>query len=163
MADRIYLDWNATAPLRPEARAAMAAALDDPGNPSSIHAEGRMVRQRVERAREQVAALVGAAPKLVTFAAGGTEANISRSVRPFRWATASRRWTGCWSRRSSMCRCVRADICRRSAGGNSGHHIRCRRCRGAGAPTTDLTAQGQRVVGVGDARQQRDWHRSTNS
>ena len=75
MADRTYLDWNATAPLRPEARAAMAAALDCVGNASSIHGEGRAVRQRIEQAREQVAALVGAEPKLVTFTAGGTEAN----------------------------------------------------------------------------------------
>ena len=75
MTDRIYLDWNATAPLRPEARAAMTAALDLAGNPSSIHAEGRAARQLVERAREQVAALVGAEPKLVTFTSGGTEAN----------------------------------------------------------------------------------------
>jgi cysteine desulfurase len=75
MTDRIYLDWNATAPLRPEARAAMTAALDLAGNPSSIHAEGRAARQLVERAREQVAALVGADSKLVTFTSGGTEAN----------------------------------------------------------------------------------------
>jgi cysteine desulfurase len=75
MTDRIYLDWNATAPLRAEARAAMAAALDGLGNPSSIHAEGRAARQFVERAREQVAILVGAEPKCVTFTSGGTEAN----------------------------------------------------------------------------------------
>jgi cysteine desulfurase len=75
MTDRIYLDWNATAPLRPEARAALAAALDCAGNASSVHAEGRAARQLVEHAREQVAALVGAQPKLVTFTAGGTEAN----------------------------------------------------------------------------------------
>jgi cysteine desulfurase len=75
MTDRIYLDWNATAPLRPEARAAIAAALDCPGNPSSIHEEGRKARQLLEVAREQVAALVGAQPKLVTFTSGGTEAN----------------------------------------------------------------------------------------
>jgi len=75
MTNRIYLDWNATAPLRPEARAAVAAALDRAGNPSSIHAEGRAARQLIERAREQVAALVGAESKLVTFTSGGTEAN----------------------------------------------------------------------------------------
>jgi Cysteine sulfinate desulfinase/cysteine desulfurase and related enzymes len=75
MTDRVYLDWNATAPLRPEARAALAAALDCVGNPSSIHGEGRVARQLVERAREQVAALVGAEPKCVTFTASGTEAN----------------------------------------------------------------------------------------
>src|SRR5262245_28793269 len=75
MADRIYLDWNATAPLRPQARAAMLAALDAVGNPSSVHAEGRAVRRIVERAREEVAALVGAEPRNVVFTAGGTEAN----------------------------------------------------------------------------------------
>ena len=75
MTNRIYLDWNATAPLRREARDAMAAALDLAGNPSSIHAEGRAARQLIERAREQVATLVGANSKLVTFTSGGTEAN----------------------------------------------------------------------------------------
>ena len=75
MTDRVYLDWNATAPLRPEARAAMSAAMGLAGNPSSIHAEGRASRQLIERAREQVAALVGGEPKLVTFTSGGTEAN----------------------------------------------------------------------------------------
>lgn len=72
---RTYLDWNATAPLRPQARAAMLAALDVPGNPSSPHAEGRRARALVEDAREQVAALVGAKPAEVVFTSGGTEAN----------------------------------------------------------------------------------------
>src|ERR1700712_2182760 len=76
MAERAYLDWNATAPLRPEARAAMIAALDACGNPSSIHGEGRAARRLVEVAREQVAALVGAAPRNVVFTSGGTEANM---------------------------------------------------------------------------------------
>ena len=58
MSERTYLDWNATAPLRPEARAAMIAALDDIGNPSSVHREGRAARRLVEQARERVAALV---------------------------------------------------------------------------------------------------------
>jgi cysteine desulfurase len=75
MAKRAYFDWNATAPLRPEARAAMAAALDVCGNPSSVHAEGRAARRLVEAARERVAALVGAQPREVVFTAGGTEAN----------------------------------------------------------------------------------------
>ncbi|MBV9236333.1 MAG: cysteine desulfurase [Xanthobacteraceae bacterium] len=75
MGIRAYLDWNATAPLRPEARAAMAAAMDVVGNPSSVHAEGRAGRRLVEDAREQVAALVGAAPRNVIFTSGGTEAN----------------------------------------------------------------------------------------
>src|SRR5437764_15090102 len=72
---RTYLDWNATAPLRREARAAMLAALDVAGNPSSPHAEGRRARAIVEDARERVAALVGAKPAEVVFTSGGTEAN----------------------------------------------------------------------------------------
>ncbi len=72
---RTYLDCNATAPLRREARAAMIAALDVAGNPSSPHAEGRRARGLVEDAREQVAALVDAKPAEVVFTSGGTEAN----------------------------------------------------------------------------------------
>ncbi len=74
MPDRVYLDWNATAPLRPEARAAVTAALDVVGNPSSVHAEGRTARGIVERARGQVAALVGCKPGEVVFTSGATEA-----------------------------------------------------------------------------------------
>ncbi len=76
MSERVYLDWNATAPLRPEARAAMIAALDLVGNPSSVHHEGRAARRLIEEARERVAALVGAEPRNVVFTSGGTEANI---------------------------------------------------------------------------------------
>ncbi len=72
---RLYLDYNATAPLRAEAREAMVAALGEVGNASSIHAEGRAARQRVEAARGAVAGLVGGDAKLVTFTGGGTEAN----------------------------------------------------------------------------------------
>jgi len=75
MPDRIYLDWNATAPLRPEAREAMAAAWDLNGNPSSVHAEGRRARRLVEDARAAVARAVGAQPRNVVFTSGGTEAN----------------------------------------------------------------------------------------
>jgi cysteine desulfurase len=75
MAAPAYLDWNATAPLRPEAAAAMAEALQRAGNPSSIHRWGRAARQAVERARAQVAALVVTAPETVIFTSGGTEAN----------------------------------------------------------------------------------------
>jgi cysteine desulfurase len=71
---RLYLDYNATAPLRPEARAATLEALDVPGNPSSIHAEGRGARAIVEEARRSVAALAGAEPRGVVFVSGGTEA-----------------------------------------------------------------------------------------
>ena len=76
MAERVYLDWNATTPLRPEARAAMAAAFDLAGNPSSIHLEGRAARKLIEDARQQVAAAVGAEPRNVVFTSGGTEANV---------------------------------------------------------------------------------------
>jgi cysteine desulfurase len=75
MPDRVYLDWNATTPLRPEARDAMAAAWDLPGNPSSVHAEGRKARRLVEDARAVVAGAVGALPRNVVFTSGGTEAN----------------------------------------------------------------------------------------
>ena len=71
---RIYLDWNATAPLRPEARAAMLQAMDAVGNPSSVHAEGRAARALVERARGQVAALAGCEEDAVVFTSGATEA-----------------------------------------------------------------------------------------
>src|SRR5258708_26182815 len=75
MADRIYLDWNATTPLRREAREAMTAAMDLSGNPSSIHAEGRQSRKLVEDARVVIAGAVGALPRNVIFTSGGTEAN----------------------------------------------------------------------------------------
>lgn len=70
-----YLDWNATAPLRPEAAAAMAEALAESGNPSSVHRFGRAARARLEQARAQVAALVGARAAEIVFTSGGTEAN----------------------------------------------------------------------------------------
>ncbi len=75
MNQRSYLDYNATAPLRPEVRDAVAAALSLIGNPSSVHAEGRAARSAIEAAREKVAALVGARPEDVIFTSGGTEAN----------------------------------------------------------------------------------------
>jgi len=72
---RTYLDYNASAPLRPAAREAVLTALDATGNPSSVHAEGRRAQAIVETAREQVAALVGARPSEVVFTSGATEAN----------------------------------------------------------------------------------------
>jgi cysteine desulfurase len=75
MTRRVYLDWNATAPLRPEAAQAMAAALQAGGNPSSVHAEGRAARHTIEAARRDVARAVGATADQVTFTSGGTEAN----------------------------------------------------------------------------------------
>ncbi len=71
----VYLDHNATSPLRPEALDAMAEALRAGGNPSSVHRVGRAARARVEAARRQVAELVGVLPAEVTFTSGGTEAN----------------------------------------------------------------------------------------
>lgn len=71
----IYLDYNATAKVRPEAAAAIAAALAEGGNPSSVHAAGRAARARVEQARADVAALVGVPAAAVTFVSGGTEAD----------------------------------------------------------------------------------------
>ena len=70
-----YLDYNATAPLRPAAREAMLRVLDDPGNASSIHGFGRAARRAIETAREQVAALAGTVPAQVVFTSGATESN----------------------------------------------------------------------------------------
>lgn len=75
MNQRSYLDYNATAPLRPEVREAFTAALSLWGNPSSVHAEGRAARAAIETARASVAGLVGARPEDVIFTSGGTEAN----------------------------------------------------------------------------------------
>jgi cysteine desulfurase len=75
MSDRVYLDWNATTPLRPEAKQAMAAAWEISGNPSSVHTEGRQARRLIEDARTAVAAAVGARAQDVVFSSGGTEAN----------------------------------------------------------------------------------------
>src|SRR3546814_16140022 len=71
----VYLDYNATAPIRPEALAAMTAALAEPGNASSVHGPGRRARRLIETARAQVAALADADPTWVIFTSGGTEAN----------------------------------------------------------------------------------------
>jgi cysteine desulfurase len=71
----VYLDYNATAPVRPEAMEALAKAAATPGNPSSVHAYGRAARVVMEDARAQVAELIGVKPGSVTFVSGGTEAN----------------------------------------------------------------------------------------
>lgn len=75
MSTRVYLDWNASAPLRPKAREAARAAWELAGNPSSVHGEGRAARRVIEVARGEVAALVNADPRNVVFTSGGTEAN----------------------------------------------------------------------------------------
>ncbi len=70
---RVYLDHNATSPLRPEAREAMIAAMEVCGNPSSVHAEGRAAKALVERARAQIAAAFGADGSDIVFTSGSTE------------------------------------------------------------------------------------------
>jgi cysteine desulfurase len=75
MTSRVYLDWNATTPLRAKARQAMSEALDLNGNASSVHAEGREARKWIEGARAAIANAVGALPRNVIFTSGGTEAN----------------------------------------------------------------------------------------
>ena len=77
MRGRTYLDWNATTPLRGEARAAMAAAFDIFGNPSSVHSEGRAARALMEEARAAVAAAVGAD--------AATSSSPPGEPRPTRW------------------------------------------------------------------------------
>ncbi|MEM9100458.1 MAG: aminotransferase class V-fold PLP-dependent enzyme [Pseudomonadota bacterium] len=74
--NRVYLDWNATAPLRPEGRAAMLAAMDEVGNPSSVHNEGRVAKKIIERARAQIAALMGCESSEIVFTSGATEAAL---------------------------------------------------------------------------------------
>jgi cysteine desulfurase len=75
----VYLDHNASAPLLPEAREAMLAALELTGNPSSVHADGRALRNLIETARDQVAALTGAQRTQVVFTGSATEA-ITQAV-----------------------------------------------------------------------------------
>lgn len=71
---RTYLDWNATAPLRVEAREAMISALDLVGNPSSVHAEGRAAKMLIERSREELAEVLGCRAAEIVFTSGATEA-----------------------------------------------------------------------------------------
>ena len=71
----VYLDYNATAPLRPEAAEAMMAALKQPINPSSVHQFGRAARAQMEAARKKIAEAVQVQPSALTFTSGGTESN----------------------------------------------------------------------------------------
>lgn len=72
---RHYLDYNASAPLRPAVREVVLRAFEEVGNPSSVHAEGRRAHALIEAAREKVATLVGARARDVVFTSGGSEAN----------------------------------------------------------------------------------------
>jgi len=74
MAERVYLDWNATAPLRPEAREAMGRAMDLVGNPSAVHAEGRAAKGMMEQARADILEALGASSWDLVFTSGATEA-----------------------------------------------------------------------------------------
>lgn len=74
MVKRVYLDWNASAPLRPEARRAMISALDATGNPSSVHFEGRAAKALLERARAAIGNAFCMDPERVVFTSGATEA-----------------------------------------------------------------------------------------
>lgn len=94
---RLYLDWNATTPLRAEARAAMAAAMDLVGNPSSVHAEGRAARALKERARAQIAAALGAEGADITFTSGASEAAaLAHSGRALRCAEIEHEAVSVW-------------------------------------------------------------------
>ena len=77
MRPSVYLDYNATQPIRPAVRAAMIEILAGPTNASSVHRLGQMARNRVEQARASVAALIGAEPGEILFTSGATEANTT--------------------------------------------------------------------------------------
>ncbi len=79
----LYLDYNATAPIRLEARQAMLDALGPPANASSIHHFGQMARYKIEKARQQVADLAGAEAENIIFTSGGTEANAMALCRNY--------------------------------------------------------------------------------
>jgi cysteine desulfurase len=103
---RIYLDYNATTPLRPEARAAMIKAMDIAGNPSSVHTEGRAAKGLIERARRQVSQALGAEGADVVFVSSATEAAAL--------ALAGRAWSArTWSTRP--CRPGATRSCRSTA------------------------------------------------
>ncbi len=94
---RVYLDWNATTPLRPEARQAMIAAMEAVGNPSSVHAEGRAAKAIVERARAQIAAALGAEGADIVFTSGATEAAaLTLASRDFVGAEIEHDAVGAW-------------------------------------------------------------------
>lgn len=95
-AERVYLDYNATAPVRPGVVEVVCRALQEAGNPSSVHAPGRTARGRIEEARVHVAALVGADPRNVIFTSGGTEAN-NTVLTP---------WLGCCGRTDALDLCL---------------------------------------------------------
>ena len=116
MTNRVYLDWNATAPLRPQARAAMVAALDVLRQ-SFVGARAKAARRAIWSSRPagQVAALVGAEPENVVFTSGGTEAN-ALALTPLGRRDGA---IGCWFRRSNIPRCWPAAASTRPGSGRS--------------------------------------------
>jgi cysteine desulfurase len=77
MRRQVYLDYNATQPLRPSAREAMLEVLAEPANASSIHRPGQAARRHIERARTRIGALIGAKPERILFTASATESNAT--------------------------------------------------------------------------------------
>ena len=73
--DLIYLDYNATVPIRPEVIKRMAEVMEEGGNPSSVHALGRKAKARMENARSIIASVINCRPQMIIFTSGGTEAN----------------------------------------------------------------------------------------
>ncbi len=88
-ASRANLDHNATSPVRPVAQAAVMAALELPGNPSSVHAEGRAAKALLEASRDKIASAFGARPGDVIFTSGATEA-LNTVLLPYAFARRSR-------------------------------------------------------------------------
>ncbi len=83
---RVYIDYNATTPLRSEVKDAIVSDLDIYGNASSLHTSGRQARARVEEARKAVATLIGSDPASIIFTSGGSESNnaVFQTMRQFR-------------------------------------------------------------------------------
>ena len=120
MTERIYFDWNATAPLRAEADAAMTAALELTGNASSVHAEGRAARHVIDDARQKVAVLGGAEARNVTFTIGATEANMLALTPAIDGgAKALARQAVCLGHRAPFGAC-RRPVSRRKSGNSAG-------------------------------------------
>jgi len=101
---RVYLDWNATAPLRAEARAAIAAAMDTVGNPSSVHAEGRAAKAIIERARSEIAVAFGAGTADIVFTSSATEAAaLALSGRNLSSGAVEHACVGAWTTGDLVC------------------------------------------------------------
>ena len=77
MPESTYLDYNATAPIRPEVRECMLEVMGLPSNPSSVHAHGRAAKKMLEDARKTIAESISAFPNEIIFMASGTEANAT--------------------------------------------------------------------------------------